>query len=103
MDPRILPDMGVKVEFLETETETATDSGPRPAVLLVPGDAVLAQDGKDVVMVVTSGVAERRAVSVGAQFGDDLQVLAGLSAGERVVVEGGAGLEDGARVKESGS
>ena len=98
LDPRILPDMGVKVEFRESEADAA--AGPRPAVLLVPGDAVLAQDGKDVVMVVAGGAAERRAVSVGAQFGDDLQIVAGLAAGERVVVEGGEGLEDGARVKE---
>jgi HlyD family secretion protein len=99
LDPRILPDMGVKVEFRETET----DGGPRPAVLLVPGAAVLARQGKDIVMVVNGGNAERRAVSVGAQFGDHLQVLAGLSAGELVIVEGGEGLEDGARVKESDS
>ncbi len=101
LDPRILPDMGVKVEFRESETEA--ESGPRTAVLLVPGDAVFARDGKDVVMVVDGGVAERRAVSVGAQFDGDLQVLAGLSAGERVVIEGGAALEDRSRVKESGS
>ena len=99
LDPRILPDMGVKVEF----RETGADSGPRPAVLLVPAAAVLAREGKDVVMVVGSGTAERRAVSVGAQFGDDIQILAGLNAGERVVIEGGDGLEDGSRVKESGS
>ena len=46
---------------------------------------------------------ERRAVTVGSQFGDDLQVLAGLSAGERVVIEGGDQLADGDRVKESDS
>ncbi len=101
LDPRILPDMGVKVEFLERPVDA--DAGPRPAVLLVPGAAVLARDGKDVVMVVDGGTAERRAVSVGAQFGDDLQVLSGLSAGERVVIEGGDGLTDGTPVKESDS
>jgi HlyD family secretion protein len=99
LDPRILPDMGVKVEFREGAGETAGAS-PRPAVLLVPNTAILARQGKDVVMVVDGGVAERRAVSVGAQFGDDLQILAGLTAGERVVIEGGESLADGARVKE---
>ena len=98
LDPRILPDMGVKVEFLESEAEAA--AGPQPAVLLVPGSAVLARDGKDVVMVVDGGTAERRAVRVGAQFGDELQVLAGVKAGERVVIEGAEELTDGTRVKE---
>ena len=69
----------------------------------MPGAAVLAREGRDFVMVVLGGTAERRAVTLGAQFGDDLQVLAGLKAGERVVIEGGDGLEDGARVKESDS
>ena len=96
LDPRILPDMGVKVEF----QESAAESGPRPVVLLVPSAALRAEDGKDVVMVVADGVAERRAVSVGRQFGDDLEALSGLSRGERVVVEGGETVQDGSRVKE---
>jgi RND family efflux transporter MFP subunit len=99
LDPRILPDMGVKVEFRDRVAE----GGEQPAALLVPSGAVLARQGKDVVLRVNAGVVERRAVRVGAQFGDDLQVLAGLTAGERVVVEGGDALEDGARVKESES
>ena len=99
LDSRILPDMGVKVQF----QEQAAESGPRPSVLLVPGAALVAENGKDVVFVVANGAAERRAVTVGAQFGDDMQVQAGLAAGERVVVEGGDGLEDGARVKEKKS
>ena len=87
----------------DCQEQRAADSGPRPKVLLVPGDAIQADNGKDVVMVVANGAAERRAVSVGAQFGDEMQVLAGLAAGERVIVEGGDGVEDGARVKEKGS
>ena len=50
--------------------------------------------------MVSNGAAERRAISVGAQFGEELQVLAGLSAGERVVIEGADDLADGTRVKE---
>ena len=39
----------------------------------------------------------------GPAFRDDMQVLAGLTTGERVVIDGGEDLEDGARVKESES
>jgi RND family efflux transporter MFP subunit len=99
LDPRILPDMGVKVEFQESDAA----AGPRQVVLLVPADAVFGREGKDIVLVVNGGDVERRAVSVGAQFGDELQVLAGLRAGERVVIEGGEGLEEGSRVRESGT
>jgi multidrug efflux system membrane fusion protein len=58
------------------------------------------EGGSEVVMVVADGTAERRAVRIGAAFGDDVQVIAGLAAGERVVVEGAEGLVDGVRVKE---
>ena len=63
-------------------------------------DTGLAEAGE---MLELAAAAERRAVSVGAQFGDDLQILSGLAAGERVVVEGGEGIEDGTRVKETDS
>jgi RND family efflux transporter MFP subunit len=99
LDARILPDMGVKVQF----QETAAEGEPRPALLLVPSSAVQAWEGKDVVLVVNDGAVERRAVSVGGQFDERLQILAGVRVGERVIVAGGDGLEDGARVKESES
>jgi hypothetical protein len=52
------------------------------------------------VFVVMGEQAERRAVRTGATEGTQVEVVSGLSAGERVVVEGGEALTDGARVKE---
>ena len=49
--------------------------------------------------VVKDGVAERRAVSLGEPRGSDVEVIAGIAAGEQVVVKGPAGLRDGQRVK----
>lgn len=96
LDPRILPDMGVKVTFLsEKPAQTATVAKPR---LLVPKSAVRTVDGKSVVFVVKEDVAERRAVTVGAADGDQVEVVSGLQAGERVVIEGPANLADGSRV-----
>jgi len=44
--------------------------------------------------------AERRAVTVGAAQGDHVEVISGLNAGDRIVVDGHDGLADGTRVKE---
>ena len=95
LDPRILPDMGVKVTFLGTE-EPGESSGQR--WLLIPRAAVRRQDGQDVVYVLRQNRVERRAVRLGATAGDDVAVVSGLSAGEQVVVEGPAELADGDRV-----
>jgi multidrug efflux pump subunit AcrA (membrane-fusion protein) len=53
-----------------------------------------------VVFIVREERVERRAVSVGATDGDQVEVVSGVSAGDRVVVDGPAGLADGSRVKE---
>lgn len=102
LDPRILPDMGVKVSFLRepAAAEQASSETEAPRVL-VPKRAVRSADGADYVFVVRDGQAKRRAVRLGAADGDQIEVLSGLAAGERVVVEGPADLIDGARVEEA--
>jgi HlyD family secretion protein len=99
LDTRILPDMGVKVSFL-AENRPETTVATSAARLLVPKAAVRSVDGRDVVFVVKDERVERRAVKVGQADGDQVQVVAGLNAGERVVVEGPSTLADGERVKE---
>lgn len=96
LDPRLLPDMGVKVTFLETGGE---DPSAARARLLVPQSAVREGNGKQVVYVVSNEQVERRAVNLGATAGDEVVVLAGLSPGERVVVEGPEDLADGDPVR----
>jgi RND family efflux transporter MFP subunit len=94
LDPRILPDMSVKVAF--------RDSGGTAAgrALLVPKSSVLNRDGRDVVFVVRDGHAERRAVNVTDTQNDDSVLSAGVSADETVIVAAPAGLQDGMAVKE---
>ena len=100
LDPRILPDMGVKVSFLSEAAEpVAAGEAARPR-LLVPKGAVRTVDGTAIVFVVKGERAERRAVKTGANDGDLVEVVSGLTAGDRVVTEGAATLADGARVKE---
>ena len=95
LDPRILPEMGVKVAFRETGGGPATANH----TVLVPKTAVQSRDGRDVVFVVQHGHAERRAVTVIDTQGDDSVLSTGVSAGESVVADPPAGLNDGMPVR----
>lgn len=95
LDPRILPQMSIKVAFQEAAQAAA--SGP---VLLIPKNAVQRQDGRDVVMVIRAGQVERRAISTSAAGKDELAVTSGLKAGDKVAVDWSKELTDGAPVKE---
>jgi RND family efflux transporter MFP subunit len=95
LDPRILPDMAVKVAF----RDTARHDELAGAVVL-PKAAVRREDGRDVVFVVADGRVTRRAVTAGPTQEGGMLVRAGLAVGERVVVEGPEPLRDGARVRE---
>jgi HlyD family secretion protein len=94
LDPRILPDMSVKVAFHDRGVAAAGHA------VMVPKNAVLNRDGRDVVFVVNSGKAERRAVTVTDTQGDDSTLSAGVTAGEKVVVNAPANLQEGMAVKE---
>jgi len=73
-----------------------SDSGVR---LWLPVAALLEADGDHAkVFVVEQTHAERREIRIGELVGDQIEVREGLAAGERVVTEGAAWLEDGAGV-----
>ena len=97
LDPRILPDMGVKVSFRSAEAEPEE----APEGLLVEAAAVFQDTGRDLVYLVRDGRVQRRAVRLGDRRGSDVFVLSGLVEGDRVVSEGPPGLADGAEVVEA--
>jgi len=99
LDPRILPDMGVKVSFLR-DAPPAGQAPSAPAVI-VPKAAVKSVDGHAVVFVLNEDRVERRAIKVGLENGDQVEVVSGVRAGERVVIDGPAKLKDGDKVKVS--
>jgi RND family efflux transporter MFP subunit len=102
-DARIVPEMGVRVAFLESqEAASGTPAPPRGA--LVPAAAIRQDSGEDVVFVLREGRAERRAVSLGATLGDSRQVQAGVAAGDNVIVypPPGLGNGDAVRAREPG-
>ncbi|HUF48878.1 MAG TPA: efflux RND transporter periplasmic adaptor subunit [Vicinamibacterales bacterium] len=97
LDPRILPDMGVKVTFHREADETDAPAA-RPTAL-VPKVALRDEGGTSVVFVLRpDGTVERRAVQTGGADGDRIEILAGLTAGERVVVSPPEALVNGTRV-----
>ncbi len=95
LDPRILPQMGVKVAFRGVESTA-------PVVIrrTVARVAVQEREGRQIVWVVKEGRVERRAIKTGEVDGEEIQVLAGLSSGDRVVLDPPAQLVDGATVRE---
>ena len=96
LDPRILPDMSVKAAFQSAGEADTPERSPA-----VPKAAVYRHDGRDIVWVARDGRVERRAVTVGDERGDTLVIAAGLSSGERVVVNGADQLTDGDLVTEA--
>jgi RND family efflux transporter MFP subunit len=85
-DPRILPDMGVKVTFLRDRDAAGPAAPAAQPVSLIPKSAVKTENNSSYVFVVRQDTVERRAVRVGGNDGDRLEVLAGLTSSDRVVV-----------------
>jgi RND family efflux transporter MFP subunit len=97
LDPRILPDMGIKVTFLGNEPEKK--AGAAAPAATVPSDALRDENGKKIVFLVKEAKLERRAITVGNINGGSTEILAGLTEGDRVVVKGPADLHDGEAVQ----
>jgi len=95
LDPRILPDMGIKVTFLGTEQLAAAAVA---APVTIPKNCVRTDAGSQIVFVAGDGTVERRAVRLGNAKDDRLEILSGVSAGERVVVDPPGALRDGTQI-----
>jgi RND family efflux transporter MFP subunit len=97
LDPRILPDMGIKVTFLGDEV--GKKKGATAPAALISQDAVRDDNGQKIVFLVKEDRIERRAVTLGGTRGSDAEVMAGLAAGDRVVVKGPGDLRDGQAIE----
>ncbi len=89
---RIVPDMGVRVSFLE---EAKPDAVATPAQILVAKNAIRQEGGEGIAFVMNNGKAERRVLRLGATVGDNRQVQSGLQVGDQAIVDAPAGLKDG--------
>ncbi len=99
LDPRILPDMGVKVAFLSAEPSPKKAKEEAPAAkAIIPKSAVRGEASASYVFTVREGKLERRAVSLGRGIAGDVEVIAGVNAGDELVVSGPESLRDGEKV-----
>jgi len=98
-DPRILPEMGAKVDFLAPDS--SHNSGPqvvsRP-VIRVPATVVKTDSGATVVWIVRDGRLLRRPVQTGPVSGGYLEIRSGLNGGERLLTGGVESPTNGMRV-----
>ena len=94
LDPRILPDMGIKVSFFEETTQPATASAP-----LVPENAIVKDGDARFVWVVRDGKVEKRTVTLGDARDGEVPVTKGLEGGETIVIDAPSRLRDGAAVE----
>ncbi|WP_331345938.1 efflux RND transporter periplasmic adaptor subunit [Cellvibrio sp. UBA7661] len=97
-DPRILPDMGVKVAFMNAEP-VVEEKPKEPLGIRVPITAVRSEGEDKFIFVVKDGVAELRKVTINASYGTDIYIGSGLRAGEDFVVEATPELKDGSLVE----
>ena len=85
-DARILPDMGVRVAFLDEREPGAGTPVRTEGGVWAPSAALRDENGERYVWVVADGAAQRRAVALDAERGGRARIADGLAAGERVVV-----------------
>ncbi|MGI8499291.1 MAG: efflux RND transporter periplasmic adaptor subunit [Gemmatimonadaceae bacterium] len=98
-DPRILPEMGAKVDFLDPSGPHVPTAAASRVSIRVPAAAVKTDGGASVVWVVREGRLVRRPVTTGPVSGGFLEVRSGLSGGEQLLVGGVTTPTDGMRVK----
>jgi HlyD family secretion protein len=98
-DPRILPEMGARVDFLASDSATAPASGTAAGRFRLPASAVRDAGGRSVVWLVREGRLQAREVEAGPVSGGYREIARGLSGGERVVTGGVENPQEGMRVK----
>ncbi len=101
-DPRILPEMGARVDFLEPDTGGVKQAGASQLAaprIRVPSAAVRDQGGQSVVWVVRDGKLDVRPVQAGPVSAGFREIRSGLSGGELLMVGGVENPTVGMRVK----
>ena len=105
LDPRILPEMGVKVAFQSANLPLVTNTDATPAktapLMVIPEAALTEVNGSAVVWLFRDGKTERRAVKISRKSGGEALLDAGLNPGEQVILNPSAALIDGGSARES--
>ncbi len=99
IDERVLPEMSARVNFLPLKA-IDEESQPRE-IMVVDNDAIVMRDGRKVAFVFDNGYARKVSADFGRQLGDETEVIDGLSAGMRTILNPPGGLNDGDKVELS--
>jgi RND family efflux transporter MFP subunit len=94
-DRRILPEMSAKVAFLSREVRSDEQ---KPRTALNP-DAIRDRNGKKTVFLIKENRVMETPVTLGKKFGDMVEVLSGVKAGDRVVLKPLNKMREGLRIK----
>jgi RND family efflux transporter MFP subunit len=94
-DPRVLPEMRAKVAFL---SRALSPEENRPFTS-VPRKSLVSREGRTWIYRIQGERVAEVPVTTGTRYGDLVEVLEGLKAGDRVVVNPPSGLRDGSRVR----
>jgi RND family efflux transporter MFP subunit len=99
-DPRILPEMGAKVDFLERE-QPRTDGAAAPArtSIRIPAAALKSDGGASYVWLIRDGRLTKRPVTPGPVSGGFLEIRSGLAGGEQLLIGGVDAPAEGMKVK----
>jgi RND family efflux transporter MFP subunit len=98
-DERILPEMGVRVAFLNDAPTSSPADTTAPRAIVVPPEAVQASGDTGTVFVIVDDRIERRSVRLGSTIPAGQVVLSGLTPGTRLAVGDAAALADGVRIR----
>ncbi len=84
IDDRVLPEMSARVNFFQSDRPAGEI--PASSAIAVNKDAITTRDGETVVFRITDDYVEMVPVSTGRQLADKMEIMTGLTAGDRVVV-----------------
>ncbi len=96
-DSRVLPEMGAKVLYLTIASDTS-NSSEKPC-LTAPTTAVAERDGKKVVYRVIYDKARPVIITAGRTMGTRVEILSGMTSGEKIIDKVNETISDGVKVK----
>jgi RND family efflux transporter MFP subunit len=94
-DPRILPEMSAKVAFLSKSVNEA-DEKPR---IILSNKAIINRDGNKIVFLVKNDSVSERTVNLGRAFGEMSEIITGIKAGDRVVINPPDRIKNNSKIK----
>lgn len=95
LDPRVLPEMSAKVNFL---SQPATDADQKP-VLAVNPKAIVERGGRKLVLRLAGDTLQEVPVTPGRKLGDAVEITGGVASGDKLVLAPVDSLKAGSRVE----